>query len=79
MDAFLDNLPGDLGRKQKRRRRKKTVHKNLIAKAPFVPVIFHVVKCPNCESKECPVVHTARPIRYHKCRGCGMRFKSVEA
>jgi len=78
MDAFLDNLPGDLGKRPKGRRRKRAVRKGP-GKAPgHKPVIYHVVKCPVCDSAKCPVVRTVRPVRYHKCVDCGHRFKSVE-
>jgi len=45
------------------------------------PVVYYVkVKCPNpdCGSDECPVYSSEPPIRYHKCKSCGLAFKSVE-
>jgi hypothetical protein len=51
--------------------------------APAVPVVRAVlwvsVKCPGCGSKNCPVTSTRHaPLRWHKCRECGMCFKSLE-
>lgn len=42
------------------------------------PVIYQPVRCPVCRSKDVPIQHTEVPIRYHRCRSCGERFKSVE-
>jgi len=41
-------------------------------------VIYHVLRCPDCQSEDVVVVRTERPVRYHKCWGCGHTFKSVE-
>lgn len=41
-------------------------------------VIYRPVRCPECESKECPVQNSRLPIRYHKCRDCGTSFRSKE-
>lgn len=41
-------------------------------------VIYHVIVCPVCKCRNCPVVKTEKPIRYHKCNDCGHNFKSVE-
>lgn len=41
-------------------------------------VIFTPVLCPQCGSPDVPVTHSALPVRYHRCRGCGNTFKSVE-
>lgn len=40
--------------------------------------------CPICGAERCRVTTTGNWIgtvreRFHKCRGCGLRFKSVEA
>jgi ribosomal protein S27E len=40
---------------------------------PFIPV-----RCPDCRSDDVVVTSTRRPIRWHRCRKCGARFKSVE-
>lgn len=34
--------------------------------------------CPECESTDTLVKSTRVPIRHHKCRACGARFKSSE-
>jgi len=41
-------------------------------------VPYFVTRCPACGSTDCPVRHTARPKRYHKCRDCGKTFTSIE-
>ena len=46
--------------------------------SPGGAVIFHPVRCPDCGSDDTKVTSTRRPVRYHKCRGCGATFKSVE-
>ena len=45
---------------------------------PPAPVFWRTVRCPSCNSPDCPVTSTRRPIRFHRCRACGFRFKSVE-
>lgn len=42
-------------------------------------VTYHIIRCPECSSEDTVVTRTMRPIRYHRCRGCGANFKSVEA
>lgn len=38
-----------------------------------------VIACPRCSGRRCPVQNSQNlPVRYHKCRSCGYRFKSVE-
>lgn len=40
--------------------------------------IYRRVRCPRCGSTNTRV-HTSRaPVRYHRCRDCNHRFKSVE-
>ena len=40
-------------------------------------VEYHRTRCPAC--RVAVTVETTRaPIRYHKCRNCGWRFKSIE-
>lgn len=46
--------------------------------APPGGVIYKVVKCPECGSKDTKVTSTRRPIRHHKCKSCEHCFKSVE-
>lgn len=41
-------------------------------------VTFHVIRCPHCGGEKTRVTKTMRPVRYHRCRGCGQNFKSVE-
>lgn len=42
-------------------------------------VYYQKVKCPDCGGKKCPVVNKpAKGVRWHKCRDCKTRFKSVE-
>ena len=41
-------------------------------------VPYVCVECPACGSREVPVYKTAHPVRYHACRGCGKRFKSID-
>lgn len=42
----------------------------------YYPAILPV--CPTCGSTDNVVTHTLRPIRHHRCRQCGERFKSTE-
>jgi hypothetical protein len=35
------------------------------------------VRC-RCGSTDCPTYARKLPVRYHWCRACGLRFKSVE-
>ena len=41
-------------------------------------VSYQPVQCPQCRSADVPVQRTVLPVRYHRCRGCGHTFKSVE-
>lgn len=36
------------------------------------------LRCPQCKSKDVFCYATRPPIRYHKCKQCGISFKSVE-
>lgn len=43
--------------------------------------VFYIpIRCPNkkCQSKDVKCHTSSPPIRYHFCRKCGLRFKSVE-
>lgn len=42
-------------------------------------VEYHVMRCPRCRSEDVIVTGTLRPVRYHECRACGRRFKSLES
>jgi len=41
-------------------------------------VMFYPIKCPRCNSKNVKRYKSNLPIRYHKCKDCGLNFKSVE-
>lgn len=41
-------------------------------------VVYVRVQCPDCGGDDCPVTSTQRPVRHHRCRDCGCRFKSIE-
>jgi transcription elongation factor Elf1 len=43
---------------------------------PGVP--YTPARCPRCQSGDAPVQHTSGRTRYHRCRKCGLNFKSVE-
>lgn len=47
--------------------------------APLEGVPYVSVRCPKCDSNDCPVTSTRKPRRFHKCRGCGLNFLSVES
>jgi transposase-like protein len=64
-------------------------HKNWIAEEADEPedmaiepegygVPFYPLKCPKCQSKNVRCYVSRPPIRYHYCRDCGKKFKSVE-
>ena len=42
-------------------------------------VVYHSIRCPVCKSKNVKCDKTALPIRYHFCKDCKHRFKSVES
>ena len=42
------------------------------------PVTYVVMRCPHCDSTDTCITSTRKPVRHHKCRGCGETFKSVE-
>jgi len=41
-------------------------------------VVYHVLRCPACNSADVKTTSTQRPVRYHKCGGCSATFKSIE-
>lgn len=41
-------------------------------------VLFIPTRCPKCESKNTKIYKTNVPVRYHKCKLCGHKFKSYE-
>ncbi len=54
------------------------VRAEISAPEPTRVVPYTPVRCPECDSTECPVYKTKKPDRYHKCRNCGESFKSKE-
>jgi hypothetical protein len=46
---------------------------------PLYGVVYHVLRCPKCRSRNIKTHTTELPIRYHKCRACGYNFKSRES
>jgi len=43
-------------------------------------VAWSPVRCPHCDSRDAPVTATrAGGLRYHRCRGCGQAFRSIES
>lgn len=42
-------------------------------------VDYPVKRCPLCGHRRTLVQSTRKPIRYHKCKGCGGNFQSCEA
>ena len=42
-------------------------------------VIYIPLKCPKCGSKKVKCYATYLPTRYHSCKSCGYKFKSIEA
>jgi hypothetical protein len=40
---------------------------------PFIPL-----RCPQCKSKDVRCYVSRPPVRYHVCRKCKIKFKSVE-
>lgn len=41
-------------------------------------VLYVPIKCPKCESRSHIQYGRAGCTRYHKCRPCGLRYKSYE-
>ena len=41
-------------------------------------IIYVPIRCPFCQSKNNKCYTSRPPIRYHICKDCGMRFKSIE-
>lgn len=41
-------------------------------------IVYHVIRCPICNSDQVRITRVARPVRYHKCKACQHNFKSVE-
>jgi hypothetical protein len=48
------------------------------SQAKIDAVVFHVLLCPFCRSRNHFVTSTQKPIRFHHCRSCGENFKSYE-
>ena len=45
---------------------------------PAKRVVYRVMRCPQCNSKNTKVTSTQQPVRYHKCMDCGHNFSSIE-
>lgn len=71
MSGFLDNLPGVDNRARKRKQPPPVLTTDKVVR-------YHIVHCPECNSDQCRVYSTKRPLRYHICHECGALFKSVE-
>jgi len=70
-NGFLDDLP-DLHLPGKRRKKKPDKPKDKVVR-------YVRIRCPACNSTNCPVYSSRDlPIRRHKCGNCGYTFKSVE-
>lgn len=41
-------------------------------------VTFYPLRCPKCKSKKIKTYACKPPVRYHKCKTCGLNFKSRE-
>ena len=41
-------------------------------------VTFIPLRCPKCKSKDVRCYVSRPPVRYHICRECGKKFKSIE-
>jgi len=69
-NGFLDDLPDlDLPRRKKRNP----------ADDKSQVVEYIRLRCPECNSTNCPVYSSRDlPVRYHKCGKCGHTFKSIE-
>ncbi len=53
--------------------KKEVVEDDCAYGVPFIPI-----RCPKCNSKEVRCYVSRPPIRYHVCKECGKKFKSVE-
>ena len=44
-------------------------------------VVYHILRCPRlqCRSDNILTYKSSPPVRYHRCKDCGIRFKSFEA
>ncbi len=64
-------------------------HKNWLKEDKEIPspvfddaeqgVEYIPLRCPQCKSKDVRCYVSRLPVRYHYCRECGKKFKSVEA
>ena len=78
MSDFLDDLP-DLGIDSGSNRKRQPKRRKPKASATQRVVVYMRPRCPRCGSEDVPVYNSNHiPIRYHKCRNCGLTFKSVE-
>ncbi len=75
-NGFLEDVPEKfLNGKEKPRHKTKPPE---IADDDMPIIIYHVIKCPKCKSKNCWAYKTKKLIQYRKCSKCGLLFKSVK-
>ena len=41
-------------------------------------VKYHPIRCPSCESRSHRQYGTEGRLRYHRCKECGLRYRSWE-
>lgn len=70
--GFMDEIPMITGGKSRRRTTPKAV-------------IYHVIVCPVCKCRDCPITSSPPPekdaefrTRHHKCNKCEHNFKSIQ-
>jgi predicted RNA-binding Zn-ribbon protein involved in translation (DUF1610 family) len=51
---------------------------NEVRKKEEYGVKYIPLKCPKCGSKKVKCYATYLPTRYHTCKSCGHKFKSIE-
>ena len=78
IEREADWLPG-----RRREDRREEPEIPVAGEAPLPAVLWVPVYCPNrrCRSRDCPATGTPGDppgMRYHKCRQCGLSFKSFE-
>lgn len=52
---------------------------DIIADKERIPcVTYQATPCPKCHGRSSKIYKTKKPVRWHQCRGCGLRFKSFD-